>query len=340
MSFGLNLQFLREQAGMTQEGLAEALQVSRQSVSKWESDTCFPEMEKLLTLCGIFRVDLDTLLRKDVRESFCTDTAGYDRFMNRFSNAAALGIGLMLFSVAGGLALYGFAGLSERWLAAALISGAAVATAILMVAGMRFDRFEREHPVIPDFYSKEERERFLHRYPILVAAPVTAFFLAVLWLLLLGGEAGALLGQRGGGQTGFRLPAGDRCRGDGAGVGGTAQGQVRHRPLEPEARPQPRGSSPTEAGGPGVRCHHAGRHGGVSGAGVRGHGGGGASRRGLGLAVGLRRLPRGGGAVRHGRPPDPRSGERRTLNQGVPRVTRHPFSRGNRPSGAAGEKIR
>lgn len=197
MSFGLNVQFLREQAGMTQEGLAEALQVSRQSVSKWESDTCFPEMEKLLTLCQIFRVDLDTLLRKDVRESFCTDTAGYDRFMNRFSNSAALGIGLMLFSVAGGLALYGFAGLSERWLAAALISGAAVATAILMVAGMRFDRFERENPVIPDFYSREERERFLHRYPILVAAPVTAFFLAVLWLLLLGGEAEALLGQRG-----------------------------------------------------------------------------------------------------------------------------------------------
>ena len=37
MSFGENLQFLRDQAKLTQEDLAERLQVSRQSVSKWES---------------------------------------------------------------------------------------------------------------------------------------------------------------------------------------------------------------------------------------------------------------------------------------------------------------
>ena len=80
MSFGTNLQFLRDRAGMTQEGLAEALQVSRQSVSKWESDTSFPEMEKLLVLCQLFHTDLDTLLRGDVRAHYHTDAAGYDRF--------------------------------------------------------------------------------------------------------------------------------------------------------------------------------------------------------------------------------------------------------------------
>ena len=50
MSLGENLQFLRKKAEITQEQLAEQLEVSRQSVSKWESDTAFPEMDKILQM--------------------------------------------------------------------------------------------------------------------------------------------------------------------------------------------------------------------------------------------------------------------------------------------------
>lgn len=42
MSLGENLQFLRKKNDITQEQLAEKLEVSRQSVSKWESDTTYP----------------------------------------------------------------------------------------------------------------------------------------------------------------------------------------------------------------------------------------------------------------------------------------------------------
>ena len=195
MSFGTNLQFLRDRAGMTQEGLAEALQVSRQSVSKWESDTSFPEMEKLLVLCELFHTDLDTLLRGDVRERFQSDTVGYDRFMNWFSNWIAVASGLTILSVGGALALYGAVGMPENWTAAVLISGIAVAVAILVVAGIRYDRFEKEHPVLQDFYTKEQRERFLNRYPFLIALPSVLFFLAVVWLILLG-ERAEQLGER------------------------------------------------------------------------------------------------------------------------------------------------
>ena len=195
MSFGTNLQFLRDRAGMTQEGLAEALQVSRQSVSKWESDTSFPEMEKLLVLCELFHTDLDTLLRGDVRERFQSDTVGYDRFMNWFSNWIAVASGLTILSVGGALALYGAVGMPENWVAAVLISGIAVAVAILVIVGMRYDRFEKEHPVLQDFYTKEQRERFLNRYPFLIALPIVGFFLAVVWLILLG-ERAEQLGER------------------------------------------------------------------------------------------------------------------------------------------------
>ena len=195
MSFGTNLQFLRDRAGMTQEGLAEALQVSRQSVSKWESDTSFPEMEKLLVLCELFHTDLDTLLRGDVRERFQSDTVGYDRFMNWFSNWIAVASGLTILSVGGALALYGAVGMPENWMAAVLISGIAVAVAILVIVGMRYDRFEKEHPVLQDFYTKEQRERFLNRYPFLIALPIVGFFLGVVWLILLG-ERAEQLGER------------------------------------------------------------------------------------------------------------------------------------------------
>ena len=90
MSFGENLQFYRAREGLTQEELAERLEVSRQSVSKWESNTSFPEMEKLMTLCSLFQTDLDTLVRGDAQAACQEDAVGYDRHMNAFSNAVAV----------------------------------------------------------------------------------------------------------------------------------------------------------------------------------------------------------------------------------------------------------
>ena len=67
MSFGKNLQYLRQlSAGMTQEDLAEKLNVSRQTVSKWEMDAANPEMEKALELCKVFNCSLDNLFRDEM----------------------------------------------------------------------------------------------------------------------------------------------------------------------------------------------------------------------------------------------------------------------------------
>ena len=63
MSFGENLQFYRKRRSITQEQLAEQLGVSRQTVSKWEADSSYPEMEKILQLCDMFGCSMDTLLR-------------------------------------------------------------------------------------------------------------------------------------------------------------------------------------------------------------------------------------------------------------------------------------
>ena len=67
MSFGQNLQFLRKMSNkMTQEELAEKLSVSRQTISKWELDTAYPEMNKLIELCNLFSCSMDQLVREDI----------------------------------------------------------------------------------------------------------------------------------------------------------------------------------------------------------------------------------------------------------------------------------
>ncbi len=66
MSFRTNLQYLRAERRMTQEQLAMLLGVSRQSVTKWEAEKSYPEMDKLIKMCQIFECSLDDLVTGDV----------------------------------------------------------------------------------------------------------------------------------------------------------------------------------------------------------------------------------------------------------------------------------
>ena len=67
MNLGNNLQYLRRlRKDMTQETLAEQLGVSRQTVSKWESNTAVPEIDEAIELCKIFNCSLDSLFREEM----------------------------------------------------------------------------------------------------------------------------------------------------------------------------------------------------------------------------------------------------------------------------------
>lgn len=68
MSFGKNLQKLRKKSNLSQEQLSVELGVTRQSVSKWESDHSVPDMEKLAIICELFNVSLDVLVNGNVDE--------------------------------------------------------------------------------------------------------------------------------------------------------------------------------------------------------------------------------------------------------------------------------
>lgn len=68
MKFGENLQRLRKQKRMSQEQLAEKVDVSRQSISKWERGESYPTMNNIMALCDIFHCKLNDLVHEDIAD--------------------------------------------------------------------------------------------------------------------------------------------------------------------------------------------------------------------------------------------------------------------------------
>lgn len=66
MNFSEKLQILRKEKRLSQEGLAEKLNVSRQAVSKWELGQSFPELDKIIILSDIFSVTVDELVKDNI----------------------------------------------------------------------------------------------------------------------------------------------------------------------------------------------------------------------------------------------------------------------------------
>ena len=183
MSFSENLQFLRAQAGVTQEQLAEQLDVSRQSVSKWEGAQSFPEMDTLLQICDLYDVNLDTLLRGSVEASRVGDTAKYDAFMTRFAWRISLSVSAIIAAV-GVSGLLEVLGAPEALAGAALLLVVTVCVVVLVVSGIEHENFRRKNPAVADFYTEEQKDAFQRRFVWHIAGAVGAILFAVVLLLL------------------------------------------------------------------------------------------------------------------------------------------------------------
>ena len=79
MTFNEKLLSLRRKAGLSQEELAEKLDVSRQAVSRWEMGETMPDAQNLLLLSDIFGVTVDYLLRDatETEQAEKTEKAGF-----------------------------------------------------------------------------------------------------------------------------------------------------------------------------------------------------------------------------------------------------------------------
>lgn len=87
LNIGENIKRLRRQKDMTQEDFAELLGVSCQSVSRWETGTCYPDMELLPTISDIFQVTADSLL--GINEA--VEKAHVAQYLERYGEAISQG---------------------------------------------------------------------------------------------------------------------------------------------------------------------------------------------------------------------------------------------------------
>lgn len=183
MAFSDNLQFLRTRRGQTQEQLAETLEVTRQSVSKWESGQSYPEMDTILRICDLYQVDLDTLMRGSVEDSLVEDTAQYDKFMNRFSKRMAFAIGGIIAGV-GLCGLLNAKGVPDMRVASLLLLIIAVCVVVIIASSIQRDNFRKQYPIIADFYTEREKQAFRQRFVWFIAGGVGAIIFGVALLLL------------------------------------------------------------------------------------------------------------------------------------------------------------
>ena len=84
MTLGEKLSKLRKEYNYTQEQLAEILGVSRQSISKWESDIAYPETDKLIKMGKLFECSMDYLLNEDIIEKQGIEPKETETFWDKF----------------------------------------------------------------------------------------------------------------------------------------------------------------------------------------------------------------------------------------------------------------
>ncbi len=90
MTIGDKLTKLRKEQNLTQEQFAEILQVSRQSVSKWELDISYPDTEKLIRISKLFDCSLDYLLKDEIEKMDVNITSAVEEARNDKIRASIL----------------------------------------------------------------------------------------------------------------------------------------------------------------------------------------------------------------------------------------------------------
>ena len=193
MGFSENLQILRKMKNMSQEQLAERLDVSRQAVSKWESGNGYPETEKLISICEIFDCSMDEIIKGKFSADVNGEKKSYEKLMSKFSKGIALAIGIILLGTT--ILLY-FAGIpgteelkekNEIMGVVILLLCVLIAVPIFIILGMQREEFIKKNPKLANIYSEDENEKFNSKFQKSIAGSVALILLGTILLIFVSG---------------------------------------------------------------------------------------------------------------------------------------------------------
>ncbi|MDE6204214.1 MAG: hypothetical protein K2G19_12150 [Lachnospiraceae bacterium] len=114
---------------------------------------------------------------------FAKDVHGYDKFMNQFSRAVTLGVGLIIFGFSCVCMLNGI-GIEENLSNVVFFIFLIISVMIFIVMGMQDARFREKHPQIEDFYKEEEKEQAYRKFTVRIALGVGIILIGMLLILV------------------------------------------------------------------------------------------------------------------------------------------------------------
>lgn len=180
------------------------LGVSRQSVSKWEAEKSYPEMDKLLKICKLFDCSLDDLVSGDLtsRPADSTksipastrplDITGYDEAMRRFANRLASGVAIIILGFAFAALLEGISPLPsadpDALSVVAIFVCVGIGLAFIIPSAMEHSAFRKAHPFVEDFYTPEQKNETRRKFSTGLVVGIVLILVAIVIPVLLDGS--------------------------------------------------------------------------------------------------------------------------------------------------------
>lgn len=178
MFFKDNLINLRKEMGMSQEDLAERLDVSRQTIYKWETGQNFPEMDRLVEISKVFNCSIDDLIKKEIKITSRVQLDDYFKKYNKIAFNIAFGVGLVIAGVATMLLLFILLNNNSTIPIISLFIAIGISVMVFIINGIALDELKKtlnKEEVI----NIEKSSSFVRKFSIAIAIGVALIIISV-----------------------------------------------------------------------------------------------------------------------------------------------------------------